>query len=97
MSAGKIHSENYLHFLCIADYFFGFFLKYCFYFKNSGWSNCISASSYRGDAEHGSLESSRHDDSNGGGFASLESMGVEIFDETSTKIIILSSGAIKNK
>ena len=46
---------------------------------------CISVSSDRRETKHGSLESSRNDDSYGGGFASLESMGAEIFDETSTK------------
>ena len=42
----------------------------------------FSAPSDRGDAKHGTLESSRGDESIGGGFASLRSIIVEISDET---------------
>ena len=42
----------------------------------------FSAPSDRGDAKHGSLESSCGDESIGSGFALLGSIGVEISDET---------------
>ena len=54
---------------------FGAVEKKCFVGDFSAPSDC-------GGAGHGSLESSRGDGSNGGGFASLGSIDVEIFDET---------------
>ena len=45
------------------------------------WSMRNSESSGRGDAKHGSLEPSCRDGFIGGGFASLGSMGAELFNE----------------